>query len=265
MENRAYNTRIFGVRGCGMNPYTRVALVCFLLAATSASAAVKSNAIRIVVLDSETRSLNAADNGVPKNCDGVNFDAYCHSSTTAAVINTLLVQEGNHPPFRIACTIEARWSRCVPLPKGESFDAKREKRGLVIYYPDDNGKVRGQLYTYVASDANTGPAESPAATPAQSPAQPPAPAVVHADPAPVAAPAAVTPQASVKCSFASTPSGAEVTLDGKYVGSTPSVVGLSTGTHVVQISLPGFAQWKRELTISPGSELTVNAVLEKEK
>jgi hypothetical protein len=67
----------------------------------------------------------------------------------------------------------------------------------------------------------------------------------------------------VKCSFSSTPNGAEITLDGKYVGSTPSAIQLSNGTHTVEISLPGFTVWKRDLTVASGSELTVNAILEK--
>jgi hypothetical protein len=54
-------------------------------------------------------------------------------------------------------------------------------------------------------------------------------------------------------------------VDGKYVGSTPSEIPLGTGTHVVVISTPGFAQWKRELTVLPGAELTVSAILQKEQ
>ena len=56
----------------------------------------------------------------------------------------------------------------------------------------------------------------------------------------------------VKCNFTSTPAGAEITLDGKYVGSTPSEIELVTGTHVVVFSMPGFTQWKRELTVLLG-------------
>lgn len=54
-----------------------------------------------------------------------------------------------------------------------------------------------------------------------------------------------------------------MTVDGRYVGSTPSVLGLATGTHVVVVTMNGFAEWKRQLEVSPGSELTVNAVLQK--
>src|SRR5271169_2772412 len=100
-----------------------------VLVAVFANAASVKSTMRITVLDSETRSLSLGVNDVPKNCDQVNFDAYCNNSKTAILTNTLLVQEGNEPPFRVACTIDSRFSRCTPLSKGESFDAKREKHG----------------------------------------------------------------------------------------------------------------------------------------
>jgi hypothetical protein len=240
-----------------------------LLVAMFANAAARDKTIRIKVLDSETRSVSLGGNGVPKNCDAVNFDAYCNNSKTAILTNTLLVQEGNAPPFRIACTIDSKYSRCTPLPKGESFDARREKRGVVVYYQDDKGKARNQLYTLVASDAK---AVQPAAAAAD--AAPPVPvAAAPRQSSPAPAPAtqpvgsvqAVPPQKveKVKCNFTSTPAGAEITLDGKYVGSTPSEIALSPGTHVVIFSMPGFTPWQRELTVMSGSELTVSAILQK--
>jgi len=229
-----------------------------LMLSLFANGAAKNAPIQIKVLESETRSVSNGDNGVPKNCDGVNYDAYCLSSKTAEVINTLLVQEGNQPPFRVSCTIDSKFSRCTPLPKGETFGAKKEQRGITVYYVDDVGKMRKQLYTYVAeketgnlkvaAERGTEPSPLPAARPVQ---------------ASNATPAVDSSQAIVKCSFSSTPPGAEVTVDGKYVGSTPSAVNLNTGTRVVVVTLPGFAQWKRDLSVSAGSELTVNAVLEK--
>jgi len=241
--------------------------VGLLVVSLFADAAVRNDTIRITVLDSETRSVSTNDNGVPRNCDQINYDAYCNSSKTAEVINTLLVQEGNGPTFRVTCTIDSKWSKCIPLPKGESFDAKKEKHGIVVYYVDDIGKLRKQLYAYVAGEAK-GKLTEPAATgtaPTSGPrvessAQVPVPAPVQA---PSATAAAGGPRESVKCSFASTPSGGEVMVDGQYVGSTPSVISLTVGNHVVQVLLPGYGQWKRELAVSPGSELTVNAVLEK--
>jgi len=242
-----------------MNWRSRIALQALfvLLVVVFAHAVKNNNTVRITVLDSETHSIGLADSGVPKNCDQVNYDAYCNSSKTALVTNTLLVQLDDGQAFHVSCTNDSKWSRCMPLPKGESFDAKKEKRGLLVYLEDDKGKLRSQLYTYVAGEAQGNVVEPAAARETQPDAPAPNPV-----PAPNAATAASPPE-RVKCSFSSTPAGADITLDGRYVGSTPSVLNLTTGKHVVVVSTPGFAEWKRELTVSAGSDLTVNAVLEK--
>jgi hypothetical protein len=250
-----------------------------LLAAMLANAASQKETVRITVLDSVTRASTADNNnGVPQNCEQLTFDAYCRSTTNVPMISTLLVQEDNEPPFRISCTIESRYSRCIPLPKGESFDARKEKHGITVYYVDDKGKERRQLYALVdaagksgAPAAAAGVAAQPApaaAAPRQSSA---AAAAASASGASASAPSAGSLQATppekmekVKCDFSSTPAGAEITLDGRYVGSTPSEIAITTGEHVVLFSMPGFIQWKRELTVLPGSVLTVSAILQKE-
>ncbi|MGB7603158.1 MAG: PEGA domain-containing protein, partial [Candidatus Sulfotelmatobacter sp.] len=92
----------------------------------------------------------------------------------------------------------------------------------------------------------------------------PAPATPSAPTPPVLRGGAETEKEKVRCSFTSTPSGAEIDLDGKYVGNTPSQIAVSTGMHVITFSMPGFGQWKRELSVLPGSELTVSAILQKD-
>jgi hypothetical protein len=235
-----------------------------------ANAASQKDTVRITVLDSVTRASTADNNnGVPLNCEQLTFDAYCRSTTNVPMISTLLVQEDNEPPFRISCTIESRYSRCIPLPKGESFDARKEKHGITVYYVDDKGKERKQLYALVDAAGKAGAPAAAAAVAAQ-PA-PGATAPRQSSAAPPAAPSAGSLQATppeklekVKCDFSSTPMGADITLDGKYVGSTPSEIAITTGEHVVLFSMPGFTQWKRELTVLPGSVLTVSAILQKE-
>jgi len=260
-----------------MRRITTVQAVLLVLA-TLANAAPNGGTIRIKVLDSETRSMSLGGNDVPKNCDGLTYDAYCNSSRAAILTNTLLVQEDDGPPFRIACTSDSKFSRCIPLPKGESFNARREKRGITVYYEDDNGKERKQSYMLVASDAKTATPASPAAVAPQPSPAPRAAAPAQSSPAPApsatSAPVAAAPSpavaaqeavpTNVKCNFSSTPPGAEITLDEKYVGSTPSEITVTTGTHVVAFSMPGFATWKRDLTVIPGSELTVSAILQKQ-
>lgn len=213
--------------------------------AMSAVAVVKNETVQIKVLDSETHSVVLDDSGVPKNCDVVNFDAYCHNSITTLVTHTLLVQLGDRPPFKVSCRADSIWSRCEALPKEATFDAKREKRGISVYVVDEKGKVHHQLYGYVEEK----------------------PRVVAARLTPATAPVADQPQGprleqSVKCSFTSTPPGADISIDGHYVGSTPSVLSLAIGDHTVEVSRPGFAVWKRNLTLTAASQVTVTAVLQ---
>jgi PEGA domain-containing protein len=251
-----------------------------------ANAATRNNEMRVKVVNSETRSEAVEGGDVPKNCDGANFDAYCNNSNTRVLTNTLVVQEDDGTTFRVACTVDAKFSRCVPLPTGESFDARREKHGITLYYVDDKGKARSQLYTFVGGQrgvvASAAAGPSPAASASTPAARAAAPAAAanasaghvsaHAAPATASAADDTGPDAgfssskvpsTVECSFSSTPAGADVTVDGRYVGSTPSVLGVATGSHVVVIKMNGFAEWKRELAIEPGSELTINAVLQK--
>ncbi len=60
----------------------------------------------------------------------------------------------------------------------------------------------------------------------------------------------------------STPDGAEITIDEKFVGNTPSTLRLKPGDHVISISKSGFTLWKRTVVLNPGSSITVDATLE---
>jgi hypothetical protein len=60
----------------------------------------------------------------------------------------------------------------------------------------------------------------------------------------------------------STPDGAEITVDGKFVGSTPSSMRLEVGDHKIQLRKPGFKTWERTMSVSASA--MVDATLEKE-
>jgi|HubBroStandDraft_6_1064221.scaffolds.fasta_scaffold11775_4 hypothetical protein len=126
---------------------------------------------------------------------------------------------------------------------------------------------KAPLEPSAAPPASASSTQAPATSvpPAQSAAPAPAPPTPATAPARQAESAQEAVAGEVKCNFTSTPSGAEITLDGKYVGSTPSAITLSPGAHTVSFSLPGFVPWTRNLTVSPGSELSVSAILQKGK
>ena len=61
----------------------------------------------------------------------------------------------------------------------------------------------------------------------------------------------------------STPDGAEITVDEKFVGNTPSSLRLSAGDHKIKLEKSGFKNWERTMTVGAGATATVNATLEK--
>jgi hypothetical protein len=76
--------------------------------------------------------------------------------------------------------------------------------------------------------------------------------------------AASTADPPTTVSISSIPASADVEVDGKFVGNTPSSVPMSAGEHTVRISKKGFKPWERKLTASGGTT-NVNAELEEEK
>ena len=62
--------------------------------------------------------------------------------------------------------------------------------------------------------------------------------------------------------FESQPTGAEVYVDGDFVGSTPLEHTLSAGRHEIELRKKGLPAWKRQLNVSPGPHATISAEME---
>ncbi len=60
----------------------------------------------------------------------------------------------------------------------------------------------------------------------------------------------------------STPDGADITVDEKFMGNTPSTLRLAAGDHKVKLEKSGFSPWEKTLTVSSGESATVNASLQ---
>lgn len=69
-------------------------------------------------------------------------------------------------------------------------------------------------------------------------------------PVPLPAPPPVT-QASLV--IESAPSGADIVIDGAFVGNTPSTVAVTPGNHEITVQKKGFADWTRKLSVTGGS------------
>jgi len=77
--------------------------------------------------------------------------------------------------------------------------------------------------------------------------------------------AVASPNASTsgKMQIESTPAGADIEVDGSFVGNTPSDVLLTEGEHNISLKKTGFKDWERKLKVSAGSSVHLSAELEK--
>lgn len=68
---------------------------------------------------------------------------------------------------------------------------------------------------------------------------------------------------SAKLQLESVPIGADIEVDGSFVGNTPSDVLVATGEHTISVKKTGFKDWQRKLKVSGGSSVHLSAELEK--
>ena len=69
--------------------------------------------------------------------------------------------------------------------------------------------------------------------------------------------------ASAKLQLQSEPAGADIEVDGSFMGNTPSEVQVAEGEHNVSVKKTGFKDWERKLKVNAGSSVHLNAELEK--
>jgi hypothetical protein len=91
------------------------------------------------------------------------------------------------------------------------------------------------------------PSSSPAATPNGGPTG--------------TAPVSLDQGAAAELEVSSTPDGADIEIDGNFVGSTPSTLGVAAGPHQLSVKKAGFKPWERKITVSSG-HIKIDATLE---
>jgi hypothetical protein len=83
------------------------------------------------------------------------------------------------------------------------------------------------------------------------------------EPAPPAPPPPPAPPTTGTVNVRSTPYLSEVFVDGDSMGYTPAKIALAPGKHTFRVEKPGYKAWTKEMMITVGSELMLDASLEK--
>jgi hypothetical protein len=110
-------------------------------------------------------------------------------------------------------------------------------------------KFFDQVTEELAGETKQAAALKPAAAPVMIPAS------VVAAQVPSSAPGTVT--------VSTTLGGADISVDGKFVGSAPANLKLPPGKHTIAVSLDGFKTWTRDMAVLAGSKTNLDATLEK--
>lgn len=61
----------------------------------------------------------------------------------------------------------------------------------------------------------------------------------------------------------SDPPGADISVDGEFMGNAPSTLKVATGHRTIKATKSGYKDWERALTVNPGGEVKLNITLEK--
>jgi hypothetical protein len=100
------------------------------------------------------------------------------------------------------------------------------------------------------TDSKTSAKTAPVASPVADPSAAPTPTVTVAE-------------AEAIIALVSNPAGADVNVDDAFVGNTPATLKLKPGKHTIKVSVTGYKDWSREMTVLSGSQVSLTATMEK--
>jgi hypothetical protein len=70
-------------------------------------------------------------------------------------------------------------------------------------------------------------------------------------------------EAEALIALVSTPAGADVNVDDAFVGNAPASLKLKPGKHTIKVTMAGYKDWSREMTVLAGSQVSLTATMEK--
>ena len=113
-----------------------------------------------------------------------------------------------------------------------------------------------EVTAYISGDVKLDPAKFQPA-----PLVPSVPPVPTTQQVPSSSPVSSDQGAAAELEVSSTPDGADIEIDGNFVGSTPSTLGVAAGPHQLSVKKAGFKPWERKITVSSG-HIKIDATLE---
>lgn len=189
-----------------------------------------------------------------------------HAGKLNFTVDSLKAPDGTTIPLRGSPTIKGGSSAAVAAAATAAYGpaglfirgshADIRKGTMLTAYVDGDHEVAVTLLTLSARADNP-----PAAPPLSEAAEPEA-----AQPSSPSTSSSGANAAEEPCTLVvkSNPEGAEILVDGGYVGNTTSTLRLEAGEHTIAVRKAGFLTWQRTMTASAGGNVTIDAPLEAE-
>lgn len=161
--------------------------------------------------------------------------------------------------YLIGCRAAWRWTKCSPLQPGDRFVVTTQGNTMIVsaFKNGDQRKEQHIKYAIVEHTPIPSQAAPIQAVPVMSQQVPPS--AITSKPS-----SNYESAGSGSVHISSTPSGAEIEIDGNFVGNTPSTITLSAGSHNVILTMRGYTVWQRQLVISGGA-VNLTTTLEQAK
>ena len=173
--------------------------------------------------------------------------------------------DGNSIPLRYSITKKEGGSRAATtgvLTAGAAIVFWPAAPVLLLMKGKDVTVNKGIVVDVFTDQKYTLKAPGPGMTQAPAPAAQPYPAQVISGPS-TGPPTAPAPTQNATVRITSEPDGAEIEVNGAFVGSTPATLQLPSGQQNLTVR-KGALSWRRTVQIQGGSNVTVNAVLTKQ-
>jgi hypothetical protein len=222
-----------------------------------------TEAARVFITDSQSWSVAGSGGGSRGNFGGAMAGGA--RPQTAEIIKTF----GERCPQVKVNNIEEKADYIVVLDHEGGKGALRHKNKVAVFerisgdsvFSKSTLSLGGSVQDACEAIIRDWVAHGDAMRAATSAAQPKASAPAPSQPAPAPPPPSVS-QSTGKIVVSSSPDGADIEIDGSFVGNTPSDVQVADGDHTVTVKKAGFKGWERKLKVSAGSNVHLNAELE---
>ena len=181
--------------------------------------------------------------------------------------NTALLLDEKGTAYVIACRAHLLAPWCKPFESGTVLHGNFENGELAIA---EGPKVRHYQVLTTAYVGLESPAQSSSPDETSSPRVSVQPAIVTnttRTKAPEGQSGSIgtdvcASSAKACVMFTSEPVGADIYIDGKFAGTTPSMLSLAAGMHDIRIEAKDFKSWTRKFEGTAGSKVTIQAKLE---